>query len=304
MPVTRFEQARGLVEEARKELSGLKATFEEINANVPLTAGRIPIEPHGMELNPAGGVIQVGLGIPTPTTEPRRPVGEFIVPDELFKPLEAQARGRDELPASFSYKVLSWLVALRAALNYCAFELFVRHGDPNGNGDRVDFPIAPRKMAPDGFGAYVSHKKNGKIPGLSVSRPDLVKLLESFQWFNDPLNDWFPDFGLLTNKNKHKEHDPSKARLVRMVSIGKLAKLGADSRNVVMFNNVTPDGTVYEFVIDDSGFMKYIADPTVPLRPSLRFSLRFDIVDQEVFPFLDRSLAGVGRIIEQTIKNA
>jgi hypothetical protein len=301
MSVPRFEQARGLVEEARKELPALKATFEEIKADEPVKAERIALEPPGIKLDPAGGVIQVGLGVPDPNSAPRNPVRGLIAIDEFFEPLEAHAEGREELPARFSYKVLGWLVALRGALNFCAFELFVRHGDPSGDPDRVDFPIALRQRHLHGFAAWVN---KSRIPGLAVKRPDLIKLLESFQWFSNSTNDWFPDFAILTNKNKHKEHDPSRARLVRMVSIGNLAKLGADSEMVVMYNNGSSDGYISEFVMDGSGFMLFNADPTVPLCPSLSFSVRFDIVNQEVFPFLDRSLAGVSRIIEEIIKNA
>ena len=45
---------------------------------------------------------------------------------------------------------------------------------------------------------------DSKIPGLSISRPDIVKVIMSYQAFSSVENDWLPKFMELCNENKHQ----------------------------------------------------------------------------------------------------
>jgi hypothetical protein len=95
---------------------------------------------------------------------------------------------------------------LRSALDFCARELYERcNANPPSKYQRIYFPITWSSFNPAEFEHYVegTKKKPGKIPGLAAARPDLLRLLASFQPFASPENSWIATLSTLANVNKH-----------------------------------------------------------------------------------------------------
>jgi hypothetical protein len=97
---------------------------------------------------------------------------------------------------SFRAHTLSYLVNLRAVLDYLAHELvpFLSKTPP-----KLYFPIAKRGMPQVKFEQELRTKW---LPGLDVNRPDIFSYLMGLQHFH-PGNEWITAFHELSNQNKH-----------------------------------------------------------------------------------------------------
>ena len=93
---------------------------------------------------------------------------------------------------------------LRSALDFCAQALYDKYGAQATRQPKVYFPCAFKGQSATDFRKRV----DGCIPGLSVSRPDIIAIIESFQAFSNPANDWLPLFKDLNNMNKHQSLTP------------------------------------------------------------------------------------------------
>jgi hypothetical protein len=209
------------------------------------------------------------------------------------------------LPAECPVIVTNCLVNLRSALDRCARELFERFGTKtSGKSQDIHFPIRPRGTPfPKGYTSFADWVNRRQIPGLNDNRPALVTLLEGFQEFKDPVNyDWMPDFATLTNKNKHEEDDPSTAIAVPHISLGGLL-FPEQTGNVCVVNSTINGQRIDLFTMAGGHGSFFRGDPGIQLQ-RVHASVRFDAVDQLVFPFLDRAIRGVRNMVESMIKAA
>jgi len=185
---------------------------------------------------------------------------------------------------------------LRAALDYCARELFERHGRSEGD-PKVYFPI-PRKgaLAKD-FPKFL----NAKIPGLAAARPDLAKLLESFQEFASPDNAWLPDLATLSNENKHENLTPqtrTETKELRIESLGVGISLGHGAAI-----SLDPGGSIQVGGAILPGNQLITPGGAVAVRGPANVqhiiwvAFLFDSIKQPVIPFLERATVGVGGIV-------
>jgi len=117
--------------------------------------------------------------------------------EELRARLEGSV-GPIEVTSELRVDIAQIIDHLRAALDYCAQELYARYGEPpeKGREPKVYFPI----VKPSGDFRSVLGKC---IPGIIRKRPDLADLLLSMQVASHTGNQWLADLGALANENKH-----------------------------------------------------------------------------------------------------
>jgi len=110
---------------------------------------------------------------------------------------------------------------LRSSLDYCAHALFVKHGRSDRSNPRIYFPYVPIGQNRDEFRRRVRQC----IPGLFESRPDIVDLLEEYQWFGTT-GRWLPVLAEIANRNKHERLTPQVQRNYALVRITGTLKKG------------------------------------------------------------------------------
>jgi hypothetical protein len=186
---------------------------------------------------------------------------------------------------------------LRSALDYVAYELYDRFGAKTGN-DRVYFPIASKVARQNDFKSLVG--KN--IPNLPQRYPDMVSVLESFQYFTSSDNSWLPDLATLAIENKHKNLSPQmrkETRELRIQSGGCAVSIGGGSRIEIGRNALIQIG---DMVIRGG---QTIGPGSPPLRSGSGkveditwVSFEFTDIGQPALPFLKKSTDGVAKIIE------
>ena len=108
-----------------------------------------------------------------------------------------------ELDTRLLIKYKNLLENLRSALDYCAHGLCEKFG--TGAKHNTYFPYASIDTTKSQFNKRL--EKN--IPGLGKNRPDIVEFIRNMQHFSRKGAEWFPQFMLLTNKNKHVNLTPS-----------------------------------------------------------------------------------------------
>jgi len=152
---------------------------------------------------------------------------------EELRPKLDQAVATGEVSGRLKTDVAEVIEHLRAALDYCAYELYQRHGAPTKHGrpPKVYFPIV-------GAGQDFASILRQKIPGLAKSRPDLARLLETYQVTADPANEWLCDLAMLAVESKHQKlsvQKPHTRRALR-VSDGRAGIQVAEGGSVTIEN--------------------------------------------------------------------
>jgi hypothetical protein len=111
-----------------------------------------------------------------------------------------------EISGTLQVQIKNFVENLRSALDFCANEIFNRHGSSPKPNPKTYFPYA---LASQDRAAF---EKSGRIetciPGISTSRPDIVQSLLEMQHFGSYGFTWLPDFMELTNENKHQRLTP------------------------------------------------------------------------------------------------
>jgi len=113
-------------------------------------------------------------------------------------------------------EIKNFMENLRSALDYSAHGLFDKYGDKTKK-QNIYFPYAWSGLSSTDF-----KKMNiidSKIPGLSISRPDIVKVIMSYQTFSSVENDWLPKFMELCNENKHQNLTPQTRKEKKQLNI-------------------------------------------------------------------------------------
>jgi hypothetical protein len=182
------------------------------------------------------------------------------------------------------------LDGLRSALDYVAHELHERFG-PQSQGTRVYFPIAAKGARQEDFRSLVG--KN--IPGLPDRRPDLVDLLESFQSFSSPENQWLPELASLANENKHANLTAQTRTEDERITVR--SREGAISWNPSMVK-FSPGISILGAPIDPRTLLP-VAGPSNSVTRELWVDFKFASIGQAVLPFLDRCVTGTDRIVQE-----
>jgi hypothetical protein len=180
----------------------------------------------------------------------------------------------------------------------------------------VYFPIARRGAKKKDFPGRVG--KN--IPGLRKVRPKLFAVLESFQEFSNPGNDWLPDLTTLTNESKHvqfsvqvrleeggiilenlilpDQHSVLGMRMYRgfIVAAGSVVQLGAGAELRAK------GGIVVRGPRKILGQAPYLDPPgadAAALRKLAFADVRFQLNNFSVFAYLNIAINGTADIVEK-----
>lgn len=189
---------------------------------------------------------------------------------------------------------------LRSALDFAAHGVFERHGSSKKTNPRIFFPYATADQTRPVF--EQSGRIDTCIPGLVVSRPDIVQLLLEMQHFGSRGNTWLPVFMELTNENKHQRLSPQvrkESKKLRIsggrvamslghgasISIGRRASISIGGVGIPGGQSVSADPPPRV----DGGKVEVIT----------WVSFHFDSNDCPVVPLLDSALKGCRDIVNE-----
>lgn len=190
---------------------------------------------------------------------------------------------------------------LRSALDFTAHGLFNKYGDQTTSNPKIYFPYATEKQSKSDF--QNQNRIEICIPGLSVSRLDIVTKIESYQHFSDPTNVWLPQFMDLCNENKHRQLTPQERREVKQlkltsggtgISLGEGASISMGSgAQIRMGRMIIPGGQKFD-----------VNNPPVTIGSGTKeiitwVSFHFSSNNQPVIPFLEQCVDGIKKIIEE-----
>jgi len=121
---------------------------------------------------------------------------------ELNK-LHAECLTQHVIKHDFLIEVKNCMENLRSALDYCAVALFMKYGKSKKSNPKIYFPYVNQGVDRLKFQETVERC----IPGLPASRPDIVDLLATYQYFGNTGN-WLSVLIIITNENKHEQLTP------------------------------------------------------------------------------------------------
>lgn len=173
---------------------------------------------------------------------------------------------------------------LRSALDYSAREI-CQQCSGGALPKTVYFPIVAKGFKQTDFKSRV-----GKLmPGVLDTRPDLLSVLESFQPFASSGNDWLADFASLCNENKHEQLSVIQYRSGHGVAskedegVIKMSTFRDDKKTPF---TRTPLMLLHNFPLNGSG--EYVFT-----------YISFTAIDEELLWFLDQSITGIEKIIQE-----
>lgn len=134
---------------------------------------------------------------------------------QTLRTLHEQCLAEESVKGGFLIEVKSFMEHLRSALDYCARGLFDKYGHSSHPSPRIYFPYA---IPPTDKETFRNEIVNRKIPGLLDRRPDIVDMLESYQYFGNTGN-WLYVFMRITNENKHERLTPQVEKQHKYVAI-------------------------------------------------------------------------------------
>jgi hypothetical protein len=177
-------------------------------------------------------------------------------------------------------RVKEMLDHLRSALDYCAREM-VERATPGAAAGNVYFPIVARGFARSDFKSRV-----GKLlPGVLTANPAVLPLLESFQEFANPANEWLPDLATVANENKHEQLSVSR----RAIATGEIRRADGTSEM-----RLSADGVLKKF----AGLTLMKSMPEGDGQFEAYFVHLVDI-DRELLSFLNDCISGVQEVVEK-----
>jgi len=220
--------------------------------------------------------------------------------DKIKKVYEQSLREKS-IKSELLIDIKNLMENLRSALDFTAHGLFIKYGDQAISNPKIYFPYALEKQSKSDF---QNQKRVEKcIPGLSVSRPDIVIKIESYQYFSDPTNVWLPQFMNLCNENKHQHLTPQERREIKQlkltsgttsISLGEGTSISMGSGTQIrMGKMVIPGGQK----IDVNNPPATIGSGTKEIITWVSF--HFSSNNQPVIPFLERCINGIKKIIEE-----
>lgn len=222
---------------------------------------------------------------------------------DQIKTVYSQSINEQAIKKTLLIDVKNIMENLRSALDFCAHGLFEKYGFTKKNRPQIYFPYAALKTSKVEF----QRKKiiESKIPGIE-NRPDIVKLLEKFQHFESENNKWLPVFMDLNNENKHLKLTPQIKKNHKQLIIASGNKglpLGIGSQITIA------EGASFQFgeaIIE--GNQTFSAENPPKINGGgysivkLWTAVLFDKNNEEVVPFLEKSLIGVSNIVDELSK--
>jgi hypothetical protein len=194
-------------------------------------------------------------------------------------------------------EIKNFLENLRSSLDFSAHALFALYGSSPKSNPNIYFPYATLNQ---GSSEY-QQRIEVCIPGLSQSRPDIAAVLEGFQHYSDPNNRWLPLFMDLNNENKHEKLTPQtrrESKELRIKSGGSEVAIGPGASislgpgaSMKVGNMVIPGPQSFDSSVSPSS-----------IGPGQKMiitwvSFTFSTNNEEVLPFLHRSLSGAKKIV-------
>lgn len=126
------------------------------------------------------------------------------------------------------------------------------------------------------------------MPGVLQCRPELLQVLESFQPFASPNNEWLADLATLSNQTKHVH--------LSIVEISTASwKRWRDEDELAWFSLKKPDGGRYRYF---PGIVVGDKHDDLTSYDGPGYFIGLEGIDGELLAFLEESLDGVSKIID------
>lgn len=183
-------------------------------------------------------------------------------------------------------EVKTFMGNLQSILDYCARGLHRKYGSTARKHQNVYFPVArpPDKKPQADTDEKIRFRKvivPRAIPGLLDNRPDVVDVLEGYQYFGNTGN-WLPLFMDLANEQKHERLVPQIEKQYLVVKMRGMIPDGG--RMTIDLTNISlgggPGAPYYAFAGTWSGLI-------------------FEGTNVQVLPHLKHVLQNVARIVDE-----
>jgi len=203
--------------------------------------------------------------------------------------------------ANLLIEIKNLMENLRSALDFSAHGIFDKYGSSKKGKPSIYFPYAHPSQTLSDF--QKQKRIDACIPGLSASRPDIVKLIEDYQHFADPSNEWLPVFMALNNENKHQQLTPqtrTERKELKISSGGSTISIG-EGASISM----GPGASMSIGNMNIIGGQKIdVNNPPVTRGPGKTeiitwVSFHFTSNNRPVMPFLKQTVEGVKKIVDE-----
>ena len=197
---------------------------------------------------------------------------------ETLRTLHKQCLAEKSVKPEFLIEVKNFMENLRSALDYCARGLLAKYGHSKKTNPKIYFPYAGPSDDKIKFRNDIVERS---IPGLLARRPDIVDMLETYQYFGNTGN-WLPLFMRITNENKHEQLTPQVEKQYTAVAIS--ATIPAEGRLTIDLTKIPLGGG------PDKPFHAVAGTWT---------GLEFTSTGVLVMPHLEHALQNVIRIVDE-----
>jgi len=206
-----------------------------------------------------------------------------------------------EIKPKLLIEIKNFMENLRSALDFAAHGLFQNYGSSIASNQKIYFPYASLSQSKEEF--QKSRRVDACIPGLSTSRPDIVKKIESYQHFAVPNNRWLPIFMDLNNKNKHQQLTPQVRKEAKELWISS-GGASMSMRPKASISIKTGASIQIGGMVIPGGQSFNVNKPPVTIGPGRKevitwVSFHFSTNDEPVLPLLKHALEGVGGIVRE-----
>ncbi len=205
-----------------------------------------------------------------------------------------------EIKPKLLIQIKNFMENLRSSLDFTAHFLFDQYGD-NSSQQNIYFPYAWDGL--DLIGFRTKNRIEKCIPGITVSRPDIVAKIESYQHFADHANQWLPKFMDLNNENKHQQLTPQTKKEQKQlkissggtsISMGEGTSISMGPGTSISLGGMNiPGGQSFDVnkppITTGSGKTEVIT----------WVSFHFSTNNEAVLPLLTKSLNGVKKIVDE-----
>jgi len=205
---------------------------------------------------------------------------------------------QQEISHKLKVEIKNYLENLRSVLDYLASEINERYCIKK---TKAYFPMSCEDAT-----AYSLFMKR-HFPGLKDNNKSLYNLLESYQPYAPKASSTLSSFGVLVNKNKHEELSPQtrgEKRGLKLdfrggggITLPPGAHIAGTGRIISGGSTISLDGGT---ISGDSPLSKVPNGITQTV--IVWVSFRFDCINEEVLPFLDKILATVQKISDDLMK--
>ncbi len=198
--------------------------------------------------------------------------------NEAIRAMYARCLAAETVAPELQVEVKNFMENLRSALDYCASALFSKYGSSTKSHPKIYFPCV---FPPKDRVAFRNTVVEQKIPGLLASRPDIVDILESYQYFGHTGN-WLCSFMRIVNEHKHEHLTGQVKKQYKTVAI----------------KATIPDGETLK--IDPSN-IPLGGGPDKPFHAAAGTWTGLVFADShvQVMPFIQNVLQNVRRIVEK-----